>query len=88
MDEPEDVRLQQELFARLARPGHVVTTREAIALMDQDPELAQINGHLVHKAGNLRSVALDANIKPRKGEATENGATEERRGRNGERRKQ
>jgi spore coat polysaccharide biosynthesis protein SpsF len=62
VDEPEDVRLQQELFARLSRPGHVVTTREAIALMDEDPALVKINGHLVHKAGNLRSVALDAGI--------------------------
>ena len=70
VDEPEDVSLQQELFARLARPGHVVTTREAITLMDQDPSLAQINGHLVHKAGNLRSVALDANIEQTTDKAT------------------
>lgn len=70
VDEPEDVRLQQELFARLSRPGHVVTTREAVALMDADPSLAKINGHLVHKAGNLRSVALDASIKPATDNAT------------------
>jgi spore coat polysaccharide biosynthesis protein SpsF len=62
VDEPEDVRLQQELFKHLARPGRVVTTREAIALMDQDPALPALNGHLTHKAGNLRSVALDARV--------------------------
>jgi spore coat polysaccharide biosynthesis protein SpsF len=73
VDEPEDVRLQQELFARLARKGHVVTTREAIALLDADPSLPKINGHLVHKAGNLRSVALDATIQT----ATDNDATED-----------
>jgi spore coat polysaccharide biosynthesis protein SpsF (cytidylyltransferase family) len=62
VDEPEDVALMQELFARLAAPGRLVTTREAIALMDAVPELARINGHLAHKAHNLRSVALDAGV--------------------------
>ena len=62
VDEPEDVRLMQALFERLARPGQVVTTREAIALLDREPELAAINAHLRHKAANLRSVALDQAI--------------------------
>jgi spore coat polysaccharide biosynthesis protein SpsF len=62
VDEPEDVRLQQELFARLATPDHLPTTREAIALMDREPSLAAINGHLRHKSANLRSVALDAAV--------------------------
>ena len=62
VDEPEDVSLMQAVFARLARPGHVVTTREAIALLDADPSLAAINASARHKAGNLNSVALDAAI--------------------------
>ncbi len=62
VDEPEDVALQQEIFTRLARPAHVVTAREAVALLDREPALARINAHLIHKAGNLRSVALDASI--------------------------
>ena len=62
VDEPEDVALAQALFTRLARPGHVVTTREAIALLDAEPELAAINAAARHKAANLRSVALDAGI--------------------------
>lgn len=62
VDEPEDVRLMEEIFARLARPGHVVTTREAIALLDEEPELARINAAAHHKAANLRSVALDSTI--------------------------
>jgi spore coat polysaccharide biosynthesis protein SpsF len=60
VDEPEDVRLMQEIFARLAGPGRRVTTREAIALLDREPDLGRINAHLRHKAANLRSVALDA----------------------------
>ena len=62
VDEPEDVELMQAIFARLARPGHVVTTREAIALLDADPALAALNAAARHKAANLRSVALDAAI--------------------------
>ncbi len=62
VDEPEDVRLLQEVFARLAAPGRRVGTRDAIALLDREPELARINGHLRHKAANLRSVALDAGL--------------------------
>jgi spore coat polysaccharide biosynthesis protein SpsF len=72
VDEPEDVRLMQEIFARLDRPGHVVTTREAIALLDREPQLAAINAHLRHKSANLRSVALDNTI-------TANDATEAQR---------
>ena len=62
VDEPEDVALMQALFSRLARPGHVVTTREAIALLDAEPALAAINAAAQHKAANLRSVALDTSI--------------------------
>lgn len=62
VDEPEDVRLMQEIFARLFAPGRRVTTRQAIALLDREPGLARINAHLRHKAANLRSVALDAGI--------------------------
>jgi hypothetical protein len=40
----------------------VVSTREAIALLDREPELAAINAHLRHQAANLRSVALDAAV--------------------------
>jgi spore coat polysaccharide biosynthesis protein SpsF len=62
VDEPEDVTLMQAVFDRLSRPGHVVTTREAIALLDANPDLARINAHLTHKAHNLHSVALDAAV--------------------------
>ena len=62
VDEAEDVALMQALFDRLAVPGKLVTTREAIALLDREPELARMNAHLSHKAANLRSVALDEGI--------------------------
>jgi spore coat polysaccharide biosynthesis protein SpsF (cytidylyltransferase family) len=62
VDEPEDVALMQAVFERLAAPGRLVTTREAIALLDREPALAGMNAHLRHRAANLRSVALDAGI--------------------------
>ncbi|HET7292535.1 MAG TPA: glycosyltransferase family protein [Vicinamibacteria bacterium] len=62
VDEKEDVELMQRLFERLHLPGRIVTTREAIELLDEEPELAKLNAHLVHKAHNVRSVALDAAI--------------------------
>ena len=62
VDEPADVALMQAIFDRLAGPGQMVTTREAIALLDREPELARINAHLRHKPANLRSVALDSVI--------------------------
>ena len=61
VDEPEDVALMKALFARL-RTAPLPTTREAIELLDRQPDLATINGHLMHKSHNLRSVALDAAI--------------------------
>jgi len=62
VDEAEDVELMQLVFERLARPGHRVTTREAIALLEGEPELTRVNAHLRHRAANLRSVALDDRV--------------------------
>jgi spore coat polysaccharide biosynthesis protein SpsF len=62
VDEAEDVALVQGLFERLAAPGKIVTVREAIAVLDREPELAKVNTHLRHKAANVRSVELDARI--------------------------
>lgn len=62
VDEADDVKLMQALFERLSPKGELVTTREAIALLDREPALAAINAELRHKAHNVRSVALDAAI--------------------------
>jgi spore coat polysaccharide biosynthesis protein SpsF (cytidylyltransferase family) len=62
VDEAEDVALMQALFERLTPAGRVVTTREALALLEREPQLAALNARLRHKAANLRSVALDTLI--------------------------
>jgi spore coat polysaccharide biosynthesis protein SpsF len=59
VDEPEDVLLMQALFERL---GPSPNTREAIALIDREPHLAEINAAARHKAANVRSVQLDAGV--------------------------
>jgi spore coat polysaccharide biosynthesis protein SpsF len=70
VDEAEDVQLMQILFERLNVSGRIVTTREALALIDRDPELKRINAHLRHKAANLRSVALDRDVLQRVAESS------------------
>lgn len=62
VDESADVRFMQALFERLAARGLAATTRDAIALLDQEPELLAINAQLRHKSHNVRSVALDARV--------------------------
>jgi spore coat polysaccharide biosynthesis protein SpsF len=62
VDEAEDVALLQGLFDRLAARGRIVSTRDAIAALDREPELARINAHLRHKPANLRSLELDGGI--------------------------
>jgi spore coat polysaccharide biosynthesis protein SpsF (cytidylyltransferase family) len=62
VDEAADVELMQRIFERLAVPGRIVKTREALALLDREPDLARLNMHLRHKPANLRSVALDVSV--------------------------
>lgn len=65
VDHPEDIRLQQEIFAELGASrgkGALVETRDAIAFLDSRPDLVAINAHLTHKNVNLRSVELDKGI--------------------------
>jgi spore coat polysaccharide biosynthesis protein SpsF len=66
VDEKQDVELMQRLFERLAAPGKIVSAREAIELLEREPQLAALNAHLAHKAHNLRSVELDAAITGKK----------------------
>jgi spore coat polysaccharide biosynthesis protein SpsF len=66
VDEADDLRLMRALFERLACPGRILATRDAIRLLDAEPALAQINSHLRHKAANLRSVDLDGAIVARR----------------------
>jgi spore coat polysaccharide biosynthesis protein SpsF len=74
VDEADDVTLMQAVFERVAAPGKIVSTREAIALLDAQPELARVNAHLQHKAHNVRSVELDTAVTETTGSSTQRSA--------------
>jgi spore coat polysaccharide biosynthesis protein SpsF len=59
VDEPDDLVLMERIFDRLYRPGTVLSTVEAIRLLDEEPDLSAINAHIRASAVNVRSVALD-----------------------------
>jgi spore coat polysaccharide biosynthesis protein SpsF len=63
VDEPEDVKLMEALFARLYRPGTILGTIEAIQLLDSEPALAAINARVRASQVNVRSVALDEGMR-------------------------
>ena len=58
----------QALFARLAAPGRHASPRARPSRSSTaSPSWPRINAHLRHKAANLRSVALDAGDRRRRG---------------------
>jgi len=59
VDEPDDLVLMGRIFDRLYRSGFVLSTADAIRLLDEEPALAAINAHITHAAHNIRSVKLD-----------------------------
>jgi spore coat polysaccharide biosynthesis protein SpsF (cytidylyltransferase family) len=62
VDEPEDLALVQAIFERLHQPRKILSTREAIALLDREPELAQMNAHLRQKAAARETTEIDRKI--------------------------
>jgi spore coat polysaccharide biosynthesis protein SpsF len=62
VQEAADVQLVQTLFERLAAPGKIVSTREALELLDQEPELARLNVALRRKAAQSGGTDLDRKI--------------------------
>ena len=59
VDEPEDLMLMERIFDKLYCSGTVLQTIDAIRLLDEEPELAEINTDIRTSAANFRSVALD-----------------------------
>jgi spore coat polysaccharide biosynthesis protein SpsF len=43
LDYPEDLQFFEAVFQRLYKPGHVFTLRDVIALLNQHPEIAELN---------------------------------------------
>lgn len=59
VDEPRDLELMDTLFRRLYQRGRTLETREAIELLDSEPELLEMNTSVRSSDANMRSVALD-----------------------------
>lgn len=60
VDEPDDLVLMERIFDRLYRSDHMLSTQEAIELLDKEPALLQLNSHVSSSAANIRSVDLDS----------------------------
>ena len=59
VDEPDDLVLMGRIFDKLYHSGSVLSTADAIRLLDEEPRLAAINAQITHAAHNIRSVKLD-----------------------------
>lgn len=59
VDEPDDLVLVQRIFDRLYRSDRILSTEEAIRLLDAEPALLELNAHVQSSAANIRSVDLD-----------------------------
>jgi len=49
VDNPEDLELMREIYKALYRPGEIVSLEEVICFLDNHPELAEINSHIIPK---------------------------------------
>lgn len=49
VDYPEDLILMKEIFKRLYKPGKIFSLKEVIKLLDENPELAEINLNIKQK---------------------------------------
>ena len=49
VDTPEDLELIRQIYKRLYSPGEIIWLKEAIKLVDENPELIQINNHIKSK---------------------------------------
>lgn len=49
VDEEDDFRLVEEIYKRLYRPGSPMDIREVVRLLENEPQLLQINAHVRQK---------------------------------------
>lgn len=62
VEHAEDAQVVQALFDRLAAPGKIVSTREALELLDQEPDLARRNARWREKDAETAPTQLDRKI--------------------------
>jgi len=64
IDEEKDYRFLTELYNRLYREGDLFTTDDILALLEREPELAQINTGIIRNEGLIKTLEHDTEINP------------------------
>ena len=59
LDEPRDYEFLQVVFSRLYRPDQIFLASDVLALLDNEPELININSSIVRNEGYLKSLIED-----------------------------
>jgi len=59
VDEPEDLEFIRRIYSYLYRPGRIFLMREVLELLEERPELMQINQGFVSNEGYIRSLDKD-----------------------------
>ncbi len=59
LDEPRDYEFLQVVFSRLYRPDQIFLASDVLALLDNEPELININSSIVRNEGYLKSLLED-----------------------------
>ncbi len=59
LDEPRDYEFLQVVFSRLYRPDQIFLASDVLALLDNEPELININSSILRNEGYLKSLLED-----------------------------
>ena len=59
LDEPRDYEFLQVVFSRLHRPDQIFLASDMLALLENEPELININSSIVRNEGYLKSLLED-----------------------------
>jgi spore coat polysaccharide biosynthesis protein SpsF len=59
VDEPEDLEFIRRIYSYLYRPGRIFLMREVLELLEERPELMQINQGFISNEGYIRSLDKD-----------------------------
>ena len=62
LDEPRDYEFLQRVFTRLYQQGQIFLASDVLALMENEPELMQLNSDIVRNEGYLKSLIEDGNV--------------------------
>lgn len=62
LDEPRDYEFLQRVFSRLYQPDQIFLASDVLALLENEPELMQLNSEIVRNEGYLKSLIEDGNV--------------------------